>query len=270
MQLRLSEKIPWAFALALLPLVIIVIASFRSMTGLLEAANMVRHTHEVKIQLAQLLTHVTDAETGLRGFVITGRENFLEPYHKAVGVIDKDLAALQRLLADNAEQMSRLAAIKPIIADKLTEMKGTIARRRADGFAAAQSIVATEYGKQKMDAAREIVADMSSAESQLLRQREAAMAISTRNTRMVLGSGALLGFVIALSAAVSISRELRKRRQVEGELRRAYDDLDERIKQRTQESNSATCLPTARRWARTPRGTSRAARQMSRSVCPCR
>ena len=149
MQLRLSEKIPWAFALALLPLVIIVIASFRSMTGLLEAANWVRHTHEVEIQLAQLLSHITDAETGLRGFVITGRENFLEPYHKAVGVIDKDLAAMQRLTADNAEQMSRLDAIKPIIADKLTEMKGTIARRRADGFAAAHSIRRCESSAER-------------------------------------------------------------------------------------------------------------------------
>ncbi len=235
MQLRLSEKIPWAFALALLPLVIIVIASFRSMAGLLDAADRVRHSHEVETHLAELLSHVTDAEAGSRGFVITGRENFLENYQKAVGVIDKDLAALQRLTADDAEQMRRLDAIKPIIADKLNHMTGTIARRRTEGFAAAQTMIATEQGKQKMDAAREIVADMRNTETQLLRQREAAMEVSTRNTRLVLGSGALLGFLIALSATVSISRELRKRRQVEDELRRAYDDLDERINQRTQE-----------------------------------
>ena len=130
MQLRLSEKIPWAFALALLPLVIIVIASFRSMAGLLDAAERIRHTHEVETHLAELLSHVTDAEAGSRGFVITGRANFLENYQKAVGVIDKDLAALQRLTADDAEQMRRLDAIKPIIADKLNHMTGTIARRR--------------------------------------------------------------------------------------------------------------------------------------------
>ena len=235
MQFRLNEKIPWAFALALLPLVIIVVASFRNMSALLEAAQSVRHTQEVKVNLGSLLSNVTDAESGMRGFIITGKETFLDQYHNSVGVIDHDLTALQTLTADNAEQMRRLEAIKTIVADKLKQMSSAVEVRRANGFAAAQRLVATEYGKKTMDAVRVIVTAMSNAESQLLQQRQAAMDAHTRDTRVVLGSGALLGFILALSASVSISLELRKRRQVENELRRAYDDLDERIKQRTQE-----------------------------------
>ena len=235
MRLRLNDKIPWAFALALLPLVIIVVASFRNMSALLEAAQWVSHTQEVKVSLGNLLAHVTDAETGMRGFVITANETFLEPYHNAIKVIDHDLADLQRLTEDNAEQTRRLEAIKSTVADKVNHMSSVVAMRRSDGFAAAQSLVATEYGNVKMAAVRVIVSAMSDAESQFLQQRQAAMDARTRDTRIVLGISALLGFVLAVSASVSISRELRKRRRVEDELRRAYDDLDERIKQRTQE-----------------------------------
>jgi PAS domain S-box-containing protein len=235
MQLRLSDKIPWAFALALLPLVIVVIASFRSTTGLVEAANWVRHTQEVEENLIKLLAHVTDAETGMRGFVITGREGFLEPYHQAVRIIDNDFITLQRLIADNKEQLRRLAALKPNIVDKLSEINSVIALRRTQGFSPAQQMVATEFDKLKMDNARAIVAEMRNVEQQLLIQRQAVMDASTQRTRMVLGASAVLGFLIALSASASIRRELHKRRQTEEKLLRAYDDLDERIKQRTEE-----------------------------------
>ncbi len=235
MQLRLNEKIPWAFALALLPLVIIVVASFRNMSALLEAAQLIRHTQDVKVSLGNLLAHVTDAQNGMRGFVITGNETFLEPYHKAVAIIDQDVADLQSLIASNAEQGSRLDAVKSIVSDQLDYLSRTVAVRRTDGFDAAQHRVLTEYGKKKMEAVRVMVSEMNNAESQLLQQRQATMDAHTRDTSLVLSSGALMGFVLALSASISISRELRKRRKVESELRRAYDDLDERIKQRTQE-----------------------------------
>jgi signal transduction histidine kinase/CHASE3 domain sensor protein/ActR/RegA family two-component response regulator len=235
MQLRLNEKIPWAFALALLPLVIIVVASFRNMSALLEAAQLIRHTQDVKVSLGNLLAHVTDAQNGMRGFVITGNETFLEPYQNAAAIIDQDFADLQRLIGSNAEQGRRLDAVKSIVADQLDYLSRTVAVRRTDGFDAAQRRVLTEYGKKKMEAVRVMVSEMNNAESQLLQQRQVAMDAHTRDTRIVLGISALLGFVLAVSASVSISRELRKRRQVESELRQAYDDLDERIKQRTQE-----------------------------------
>ena len=235
MQLRLSDKIPWAFALALLPLVVIIIASFRNTSALLEAGQLVRDTQEVKVRLGNLLAHVTDAETGMRGFIITGNETFLKPYHNAIKVIDRDLADLQRLTADNAEQTVRLEAVKSTVADKVDHMSNVVASRRSDGFAAAQSLVATEYGNVKMADVRVIVRAMSDAESRFLQQRQAAKDARARDTRIVLGISALLGFALAVAASVSINRELRKRRRVENELRRAYDDLDERIKQRTQE-----------------------------------
>ena len=235
MRLRLNDKIPWAFALALLPLVVISIASFRSMSGMVDAASSLRHTQEVNMSLVKLLSDMTDGETGMRGFVITGQAQFLEPYHAAIGVINQDLANLQKLTAGNVEQQQRLVAMQPIVADKFNEMAKVVSLRRTEGFTAAQREVLTEFGKKKMDAVREIVADMIGAENRLLEQRRVVADARTHDTRMVLGLSALMGFLIAFSALVSISRELRKRRVVEGELRRAYSDLDLRIKQRTQQ-----------------------------------
>ena len=235
MQLRLSDKIPWAFALALLPFVIIVVASFRTLSGALDAASRVRHTQEVEMTLAKLLSHMTDAETGMRGFVITGKAQFLEPYQAALNVIDKDILALQSLTMEDIEQQRRIESMKPTVADKLNHMAKVVALRRNEGFTAAQQLVSTGFGRKAMDDLRDIMVAMSGAENRLMQQRQEIAQARARDTRVVLGISALAGILIALSASVSISRELRKRRVVEGELRRAYDDLEERIKQRTQQ-----------------------------------
>ena len=74
-----GRKLAAGFAIAVLTLVVIGIAGYKSTAHLIENDRWVAHTHEVRTKLADLLSFLKDAETGQRGFVITGDEGFIEP-----------------------------------------------------------------------------------------------------------------------------------------------------------------------------------------------
>src|SRR6185437_8075453 len=76
-----GKKIGLGFGLALLFLVVVSAISYRSTTKLTETTDAVTQTHIVLEELAALLQALTDAETGQRGYIITAREAYLEPYH---------------------------------------------------------------------------------------------------------------------------------------------------------------------------------------------
>src|ERR1019366_4310526 len=97
MKWKIGTKIGGGFALALAALLIIGVVSYRSTTALVEAAAMVDHTHLVLENLEQLLSTMKDAETGQRGFLVTGEERYLEPYNAAPGQSDKILKTVREL-----------------------------------------------------------------------------------------------------------------------------------------------------------------------------
>ena len=146
------------FGLSALTLLLIAVVSYRNTNLLIENDALVEHSHQVRLELADLLSVMKDAETGQRGYVITGDESYLEPYKAALSALPATLADLRKLTADNPEQQRRLASITPLIEAKLAELKAVIDLRRAQGFDAAAKLVTTNAGKTHMDQIRAVVA----------------------------------------------------------------------------------------------------------------
>src|SRR6185436_12644920 len=147
------------------------------------AAQSVTHTHTVTTELAELLSTLVDAETGQRGFVITGEERYLQPYQSAVSRVQPHIDRVAGLTADNGEQQTDIARIRTLAAEKLAELAESIRVRRDTGFAAAEQLVATDRGKRIMDDLRSVVARMTTRELELLRLRELAAERSSRRAR---------------------------------------------------------------------------------------
>ena len=156
----------------------------------------VRHSHEVYDGLERLLALARDAETGQRGFILTGREDYLDPYKAAVPEIDYQVDALQKLLADEPVQQQRLARLRTLLDEKRRELSAIIDVRRTQGFGPAQAIVLNDTGKVFMDRARAIVAQMEGDAAAQLAVRQAA-ARRTRDVAVVVGlaSGLLTVFI---------------------------------------------------------------------------
>lgn len=214
-----NNRILAGFGLTLVILVINAVITYRNMIEAINHGNRVSHTNEVLAALEATLSTVVNAETGQRGYIITGEEDFLAPYNTAVSSIGDRLQQVKQLTADNPNQQQQIATLEPKINTKLSYLQRSIAVRREKGFAAAQQIVSSGQGKQGTDEIRSIILQMENEERQLLQRRSQEARDSTQETVFTfsIASGislALLGLVYYL-----VKRDTTERQRTEKVLR---------------------------------------------------
>src|SRR5690349_8869009 len=118
-----------------------------------------------------LLTGLVDAETGQRGFIITGEDRYLEPYQAAVQAIPGRMTKL-RAVADGPVPRNRIDRLETLVSAKLDELAKTIRVRRAEGREAATRVVLADRGRTLMVGIRLVVAEMGcDDESRIARTR---------------------------------------------------------------------------------------------------
>jgi len=134
-------------------------------------ARMVDHTHNVINALESIISFAKDAETGQRGYIITGEPRYLVVYDSAVSSINEPVRALEHLTRDNPSQQARIPALKNLITNRLKILEEALGVRKEKGFAAARDTILTDRGKIGMDDLRKQVDEMTSVERQLLAAR---------------------------------------------------------------------------------------------------
>lgn len=191
-----GKRLALAFGLAGVTTAAIVVIAYLTTQQLIINAQWRSHTYQVRADLATMLAELTNAETGQRGYVITGDPSYLAPYESALTAIPRTLNELRQLTADNADQQRRLASIEPLIAAKLAELKQTIDLRRAQGFDAALQVVTRNEGKSAMDQIRAILNEANDVEAGLLEARDAATTYSATLAMNVIIWGGIAGAVV--------------------------------------------------------------------------
>jgi methyl-accepting chemotaxis protein len=208
MKWNVGTKIGVGFAIVLMIFVIVGAISYRSVARQTETASAVTHSFTVENELTQLLANLQDAETGQRGYLLTGSDSYLAPYTAALPQIEQHRSELSGLLADNPEQLAHLDALAPLISQKLGELEETIEVRRTKDFASAQAIVMTDKGKNTMDAIRGVLEEMHTEEEGMLKVRAAARERDARDTTWTIVVGTLLAALAAAVAGVIITRDI--------------------------------------------------------------
>jgi methyl-accepting chemotaxis protein len=208
MRWSIGKKIGSGFGLALIALAIVGAVSYDSTSKLIDSAEWVRHTHEVLEGLNGLLSGMMNAETGQRGYVVTGEARYLEPYQGAREAVDQKLKRLLELTADSPIQQRRLAALEPLVVTKFAELQETIDLRRTKGFAAAAQEVLTDKGKNTMDSIRNLVGEMRGEETGLLAKRSVEERDRARRTEMIIVVGGLCTFALLSLAGVFLTRNI--------------------------------------------------------------
>lgn len=99
----------------LLSLLIAVAASYSFMERRKQAVDWVIHSHEVQTQIQSVYTLTAEAVTGVRGYLLTNREDFLQPYRQALIELPKHLADLKVIVSDNKEQEVRAFQVERLI-----------------------------------------------------------------------------------------------------------------------------------------------------------
>lgn len=158
-------------------------------------------THNVIVVIDLLLADVQDAETGQRGFLLTGEEPYLEPYHRAVSQVQNRLRLVEGLVSSDDGQRGRVEELRGYVTSKFRELEETLRTYRAQGQAAALAMVNLDRGKAEMDAIRSIIAQLRDQETEVRTQRMEAMGkaytVAFITSAMAGSLGILLIFVIA-------------------------------------------------------------------------
>jgi signal transduction histidine kinase/CheY-like chemotaxis protein/CHASE3 domain sensor protein len=192
-----------------------IVVSYVNLQRLREMTGKVSHTYEVMTTLSDVFSLMKDAETGQRGFLITGNDRYLEPYETANARIGDRLADAERLTADNPEQHARVAVLKSQVELKQQYLAENITLRRTSGFEQVRQSVMTDRGKVAMEEVRRTITEMQQEERTLLRERfaETEAAFSTA-MRSGLLSG-LLGIALAIAVAWLVRKTDLARKQQE-------------------------------------------------------
>ncbi len=179
---------------------------FSNTRQLHEHSAWVAHTHAVIGGIQSILSLMKDAETGQRGYLITGDPRYLEPYDASIVAINEKVGEVAKLTADNPSQQARFPELKDRIAKRLALLAGNIEARRDRGLEAARQNVLSGLGKAEMDALRALTAEMTRDEERLLEERSGE---AQRSYRWALATGVLAGvaaLVVVIALVVVLQR----------------------------------------------------------------
>ena len=221
MRWNLNKKVTAGFVVALAILAITEFISYRSTGQLVETSRQLTHTQQVVETLGNILVTMDDAETGQRGYLLTGQDPFLEPYVSAVSRLSGVLATLDKLTANDPAHRHDLVLLERLIKQKQEGLAATIELRKANKVAAASESVLSGSGKKAMDDIRALIATMQKREKDLMDARNSQWEASARRTTAVVASGVVIAFTVLLLAILVLNRETLGRIRAEETLRQS-------------------------------------------------
>jgi signal transduction histidine kinase/CheY-like chemotaxis protein/CHASE3 domain sensor protein len=200
---------------ALLFFVVSTVASLQTTRSLRENNARVVQTHEIIVAIDLLQSDVQDAETGQRGYLLTGNERYLEPYERARLQLASRFKELEAFVGSSPAQQRHLVELRTNVDRKLDELARTIALRRDGNVEAALVLVNSDIGKIAMDALRSTIADMRTQETQERAQRLVAMDSAYATAFALVVSTGLLGTALTFVIGFLMRRATIARRRQE-------------------------------------------------------
>ncbi len=158
------------------------------------------------IDIRNVAIAIRDAETGQRGYLLTGEDTYLQPYKTGHQMVAENMATLQTLTQDNLLQRTQLAALRPILAEKFMEMAQTIDLRRHQGLAAALVVMRRNDGMNLMTQIEAGLVAMTATERTLLAKRTRQADLSARLVSITALAGTLLAIAALLWGTYRLNR----------------------------------------------------------------
>lgn len=219
-----TVRISIGFSLAAGLLLVLAGVSYWETERLVDSDQMVAHTREVLDSLRATLAAVTSAESGARGFVVSGDDHHLQHYEEAAAEIPRRLDVVAELTSDNPRQQQKVASLRTAVNSRLGQLHEIIQLRRTQGMESASRFESRVGGDAAMDALRANIEAMRQEEKKLLAERTERAATSSRIKIATEIATAVFGFLVLGAAFVlyrgDVSARQRKADRLAWEARR--------------------------------------------------
>ncbi|ADK16899.1 MULTISPECIES: methyl-accepting chemotaxis protein [Clostridium] len=213
-KLKIGTKLYLGFGVITLIMILVLSFSYKNLNTESQAVDWNVHTYQVIGEADNTLESLVNIETGLRGYAITGKDTFLEPYNQGKIDFQKHIQEIKELTSDNPKQQQRIDALSKDYQDwSNSESSSLIATRQKvnSGKGNITDVInfeASQNGKKAMDDMRKLISDIQQEERSLLAQRTANLKITERNTKTVIVGGGVIGLILAIFLALIISRNI--------------------------------------------------------------
>ena len=214
-KLKTRHKILLGFSFPMLLMMVVAFVVYVNVSGLVETANGVKHTHHVIVGARELGKLIVDMETGERGFLITGKKEFLTPYEESMVLWDKKIKHLKNLVSDNSEQVLRIEAIAGLAKQwlKVAAQPEIAARiesyKTGEGLANVVTMVSVRTGKKIIDTIRLKLDEFMKIEEDLMKIRELKSQNAASNTILVTILGTAFAILFALFSIIIFDKYIK-------------------------------------------------------------
>ena len=204
-----------------------------------EASDLVTQSRKRVQMLERVFSTLKDAETGQRGYLLTGQESYLKPYNVAVKTITQQITELKTLTASVPSQQQKIKRLEPLVVAKLAELQQTIELRKKQGLNVAIQRVLTHEGQNLMEQIREQFQQLQRENNEQFQQRLEQREKDSRRVQYILSGGIVLNLLAFYLVYRAIQQEMIKRRQAEASWQQLNEELENRVQQRTAQLKEA-------------------------------
>ncbi len=217
MKITIGKKILTGFILCSILLLVVASISVKNSERLIDTNKLVNHSYEVLYEFEQILVNCTDAETGERGFIITGDKDYLEPFNNSRSRLLEDIDKVKVLTKNNPVQQKNINAIKNLADTLLKHLELCIETRKAKDFEKTKELVATGKGKRVLDEIRKIIDSSITSAQTLLAQRKQASESDARNFIIIFIVLLLIIAAVLVSVYLIVTRNFSAIKQAQDE-----------------------------------------------------
>ena len=221
-----QKRVSTGFSLAVFLIFSVSLAVYFNFFEMKKQREQVVHTYEVILTLDNILSDLKDIQSSVRGYAITGTQNYLTPYFLSVPKVEDDVKKLALLISDNPNQTERLVKLNSLVSERLEIASDVIEAYKVGGQESSFDLIKKGTGKSTMDEIRAVVGEMTTEEKHLLDVRQMALVSSSKLTI----TAGVIGLISCLSVMfvmfIFIRRETLRREKTENELNTALGKME--------------------------------------------
>jgi signal transduction histidine kinase len=198
-----------------------------------DALDNLSHIHNARASLSMLLQNMLDAETGMRGYLLTNDERYLEPYEKAVSSVNGNLDNLRNIFMASRPDLDNFAPLSRQVARKLSEMELSLRLYRQGNEEAWRFVMFTDLGKENMDAIRAYSQTLMESTTERSRVSQANIEQSLLLSRIGIATVTVIGllaFYMYLRQAHSLQASHEREQELQRDERLRLEEL---VRERT-------------------------------------
>jgi signal transduction histidine kinase len=247
-------KIRWGYLIAFLLLLISYTLIFYTISKQVKESGWVTHSYTVINHLESIKAELIDAETGVRGYILTKEVRFLKPYNSGSKRVMPLYSELVKLTGDNVEYKNKLLMMEGLLVRRLETLSKAITDFQRDGFVlTAESMANRGSNKELTDSIRAIIATMQESEQKLVEERDKSLQEVFNSTRVITVTSLVIALITIIYSIVIYHRENKARVEADSKSLLYRRELEKRVDELAKVNTELQELRSIEKFASTGR-----------------